>query len=287
MNGIPKIVHYMWFGPRPMPPEYRGFIEGWRRLMPDWRIMGWTDDHIDWSVRYLRQAYATRGWTRLADYMRVHALHRHGGFYLDTDIELLRPLEPLRGERVVLGFQTVERTPSWVNNAVIGAEPGHPFLARWLRAFETTMPGWRRMGDAHGPGLVTRLLEAEGLDGERADAPRRVGDVTLLPPESFYPYSWTETFSADRVTPATLAVHHWGGAEAGHPPLTFRKKIRAVTALVAPGLAAAVMRRRVAAERAEDPRCESLAPDLRPFEDQARRRGPSRGVRHRGRYFAP
>jgi hypothetical protein len=174
-----------------------------------------------------------------------------------------------------------------VNNAVIGAEPGHPFIARWLRAFQATMPGWRRMGDAHGPGLVTRLLEAEGLDGERADAPRRVGDVTLLPPESFYPYSWTETFSADRVTPATLAVHHWGGAEAGHPPLTFRKKIRAVTALVAPGLAAAVMRRRVAAERAEDPRCESLAPDLRPFEDQARRRGPSRGVRHRGRYFAP
>ncbi len=111
------------------------------------------------------------------------------------------------------------------------------------------MPGWRRMGDAHGPGLVTRLLEAEGLDGDRADAPRRVGDVTLLPPEAFYPYSWTEAFSLHRVTPATFAVHHWGGAEAGHRPLTPGQKIRAAAAVAAPGLAAAVMRRRVAAER--------------------------------------
>ncbi len=165
--------------------------------------------------------------------MRVHALHRHGGFYLDTDVELLRPLDPLRGERAVLGFQSVERTPSWVNNAVIGAEPGHPFLARWLRAFEATMPGWRRMGDAHGPGLVTRLLEAEGLDGDRADAPRRVGDVTLLPPEAFYPHHWTEAFSADRVTPATFAVHHWGGAEAGHRPLTSSDCVARVSGAVA------------------------------------------------------
>jgi hypothetical protein len=249
MAHIPPILHYVWFGPRSVPREHQRFIEGWRRLMPDWRIMGWTDGDIDWSVRYLRQAYATRGWTRLADYMRVYALYRHGGFYLDTDIELLSPLDPLCDERVVLGFQTVERTPSWVNNAVIGAEPGHPFLARWLRAFEETMPGWRRMGDAHGPGLVTRLLEAEGLDGERATEPRRVGDVLLLPPEGFYPHHWTQTFSAEYVTPATFAVHHWGGAESGHRPLTFGQKIRAISAWAAPGLAAAAMRRRVGAER--------------------------------------
>jgi hypothetical protein len=58
-----------------------------------------------------------------------------------------------------------------VNNAGISAAPGHPFLGRWLHAFEDRMPGWRRMGDAHGPGLVTRLLEADGLDAAPADAP--------------------------------------------------------------------------------------------------------------------
>ncbi|MFM2149685.1 MAG: hypothetical protein RLZZ187_1991, partial [Pseudomonadota bacterium] len=70
-----------------MPPAYRGYIEGWRRLLPDWDVIGWTDRNLDWSARYINEAFATRGWTRLADYMRVHALHRFGGFYLDTDVE--------------------------------------------------------------------------------------------------------------------------------------------------------------------------------------------------------
>jgi hypothetical protein len=249
MPNIPKIIHYVWFGPAQIPAEYRAFIAGWQRMMPDWQIMAWTDKNIDWSSRYLKQAYATRGWTRVADYMRVHALHRFGGFYLDTDIELVRSLDPLRSKHVVLGFQSVERIPSWVNNAVIGAEPGHPFLARWLRAFSDTMYGWRRMGDGHGPGLVTRLLEAEGLDGHRADAPRQVGQVTLLPRDRFYPHGWTEPFSPDRLTSKTFAIHHWSGTDAAFRPLTAIEKMRALSALAAPGMAASMMRQRVEAER--------------------------------------
>lgn len=254
MNTIPPIIHYAWFGPAPIPPAYQAFIDGWRRLLPGWRLMGWNERDIDWSSRYLNEAHATRGWTRLADYMRVMALHRHGGFYLDTDVELIRPLESLRTEQVVLGFQAEEPGPSWVNNAVIGATPGHPFLARWLRAFEERMPGWRRMGDAHGPGLVTRLLEEDGLADGGAAVPRRVGAVTVLPPDRFYPYPWTTQFTPDCVTPETFAVHHWGGgAAAGHRPLTPTETVRALGALAAPRLAAAVMHRRLDAERRRDP----------------------------------
>jgi hypothetical protein len=249
MSSIPKILHYVWFGPTPMPPAYRGYIEGWRQLLPDWDVIGWTDRNLDWSARYINEAFATRGWTRLADYMRVHALHRFGGFYLDTDVELIRPLDPLCGEEVVLGFQSRLRTPSWVNNAVIGARPGHPFLARWLGAFEARMPGWRRMGDAHGPGLVTRLLEEDGLDDAPALAPRCVGAVTLLPPDRFYPYEWTERFTPGCVGPETFALHHWGGAEAGHRPLTAGETLRALGAMAAPRLAASVMQMRFWAER--------------------------------------
>jgi hypothetical protein len=249
MSNIPGILHYAWFGPRPLPDAYRAYIAGWRRLSSGWAVMAWTERDLDWSSRYVNEAYATRGWTRLADYMRVHALHRFGGFYLDTDVELIRRLDPLRDAQVVLGFQSRERTPSWVNNAVIGATPQHPFIARWLRAFDDRMPGWRRMGDAHGPGLVTRLLEAEGLGVAPADAPRQIGDVTLLPPDRFYPYPWTAPYTPDCVTPDTFAVHHWGGGEGGHRPLTPVETVRALSAMTAPRLAAAVMHRRLEAER--------------------------------------
>jgi hypothetical protein len=221
-------------------------IEGWQRVLPDWKVVAWTNEDLDWSSRYVNQAYATRGWTRLADYMRVYALYHHGGFYLDTDVELLKSLDPLRGHDVVLGFQSTARIPSWVNNAVIGARPRHPFVARWLRAFQERMPGWRRMGDAHGPGLLTRLLEEEGLDGERADATRLVGEVTLLPPEYFYPYSWTERFSPECVTPHTLAVHHWSGTDARFRPLSLLESLRALAACAAPRLTATLLRHRLA-----------------------------------------
>lgn len=249
MRQIPRLLHYVWFGPKPLPAIYRAYIEGWRRLLPGWDVMAWREPDLDWSSRYINEAYATRGWTRLADYMRVHALHRFGGFYLDTDMELLRPLEPLRDAEVVLGFQNRLRTPSWVNNAVIGATPGHPFLARWLSAFGTRMPGWRRMGDAHGPGLVTRLLEEDGLDNAPALAPRKVGAVTLLPPDRFYPFPWTERFTPGCVGPETFGVHHWGGTAAGYRPLTPGETLRALGAMAAPRLAASVMRLRFQAER--------------------------------------
>jgi hypothetical protein len=247
--GIPRILHYVWVGPAPMPERDRTFIEGWRRMMPDWQLMAWTDAQVDWSVRYLQQAYATRGWNRVANYLRVQALHTHGGFYLDTDMELLRPLDPLRGHAAILGFQEREPGASWVNNAVIGAVPQHPFVARALHVYRTEMPGWRRMGDAHGPGLVTRLLVEQGL-AQYTGQPQLIGDVTVVPVDRFYPYHWTERLTPDRITPDTFAVHHWEASWAAPHRLTPRIAMRALGAAAAPRIAAWVARRRIAAERA-------------------------------------
>jgi hypothetical protein len=210
--------------------------------------MAWTDDNIDWSIRYLQQAYATRGWNRISNYLRMQALYRHGGFYLDTDMELRKSLEPLRSERAVLGFQTAEAGPSCVNGALFGAEPGHPFVGRILRALQEELPGWRRMGDQHGPGLITRLLREAGLCRYEG-VPQQVAGVTLMPVDRFYPYHWTETFSPGCITPDTYGVHHWEHGWGGHRPLTTPETVRALAAAVVPGLAAAWMRRRIATER--------------------------------------
>jgi hypothetical protein len=65
--------------------------------------------------------------------------------------------------------------PSWrtlaVNNAVIGARPGAPFLRRVLAAALAADPGVRY---ALGPSLVTRAVQ------------RGTGDVAVLPPDVFY-----------------------------------------------------------------------------------------------------
>jgi hypothetical protein len=246
--SIPKILHYVWVGPQPLPESHARYIEGWRRVMPDWQIMAWTDADVDWSVRYLQQAYATRGWNRISNYLRARALHEHGGFYLDTDVELLRPLDPLVEEDAVLGFQRVEPCSSWVNGAVFGARRGHGFTTRLIEAYEREMPGWRRMGDSHGPGLITRLLRDAGLKTYTPE-PQRVAGVTLGPVEWFYPRPLGDRYQPELIGPGSFAVHHWYGTVGTFRPLTKRQKLRVACAVVAPRVTAGIVRREVEAER--------------------------------------
>jgi mannosyltransferase OCH1-like enzyme len=183
-------------------------IDGWRRLNPDYQIILWNEDNIDFSFEFVQTAYATRAWNRVANFVRVWALLKHGGIYLDTDIELRRPLDDLLFNRCFAGFQLAQRHVDWVNNAVIGAEPGHWFIERLHRCFVDDLKGWQNVGSGAGPGLLTRMLTAHGLSSY-LEQPQQLQDVTLYPRRWFYPYSWMEGFSEDCVTSDTYAIHHW------------------------------------------------------------------------------
>src|SRR5882672_9752091 len=88
---IPKKIHYVWVGPKPIPGGARRFIAGWRALNPDYEIIRWDESNIDFSSPFVRSAYAVGAWNRVANYARADVLLKHGGVYLDTDIELRRP----------------------------------------------------------------------------------------------------------------------------------------------------------------------------------------------------
>lgn len=205
---IPKTLHYVWVGPKAVPDKVRRLVDGWHRLNPDYRIVLWNEDNIDFSFKFLRAAYGMRAWNRVSDFVRMWALKQEGGIYLDTDIELRRPLDDLLDNQCFLGFQLRERHPDWINGAVLGAAPGHWFVERLHRHFVDNMHGWEEVGSFYGPGLITKVLIEEGLAGY-SDEPQQVRDVTLYPTRWFYPYAWTESFSEDRVTPDTYAIHHW------------------------------------------------------------------------------
>lgn len=38
MQNIPKIIHYCWFGGKPLPDEYKKYIDSWKKYCPDWEI---------------------------------------------------------------------------------------------------------------------------------------------------------------------------------------------------------------------------------------------------------
>src|ERR1700693_4390406 len=205
---IPRIIHYVWVGPRALSDEAKRRIDGWRMIMPDYQIMEWNNNNINFNVNSLQAAFAVGAWNRVANYQRLCALIEHGGIYLDTDIEVRKRFDPLLHNLCFLGFQRDDALHDIVNNAVIGAEKDHWLTRTVQHCLNEQFHGAVEVGSASGPGLVSRILLDNGLGGY-VDEPVKVRDITIYPKRYFYPYRWDESFSESCVTPDTFCIHLW------------------------------------------------------------------------------
>lgn len=115
------------------------------------------------------------------------------------------------------GFRAIERFyPMAANNAVLGAEPGHPLVRRLLEAMIELPPDRRGVQFA----LGTHLLQ-------RVTAAAREPDLEVLPPPAFYPLGpeISEHWFRERrrmpalrdvVVPETLVVHWYASVRTRH-----------------------------------------------------------------------
>ena len=104
---IPKIIHYCWFGKGEMPELVQNCIASWHTHMPDWEYRLWTEDNFDIlsAPAYVQEAYAAKKYAFVSDYVRLWALEREGGLYLDTDVEVLRSFKPLMNDTAFIGLE--------------------------------------------------------------------------------------------------------------------------------------------------------------------------------------
>ena len=126
---IPKIIHYIWFGGKPFPDKVQKCINSWKKFLPEYKLMLWNEDTFDVnSVEFTKQAYANKKWAFVSDYVRVYALHKYGGWYLDTDVEILKPVDSFENHRVVLGTDS-----NGALTALMASEQGHSY---WKEALD-------------------------------------------------------------------------------------------------------------------------------------------------------
>lgn len=103
--SIPKVIHYCWFGRGKMPKLAEKCIESWKKYCPDYEIVCLTEDNFDINQnRYAREAYEAGKWAFVSDYARLKVLYDEGGIYLDTDVELIKPLDDLIADTGYMGF---------------------------------------------------------------------------------------------------------------------------------------------------------------------------------------
>lgn len=110
---IPKKIHYCWFGGNPLPPLAVKCIESWKKYCPDYEIKEWNESNFDLNCNeYVREAYEAKKWAFITDVVRLYAMVTEGGIYMDTDVEVLRPLDDLLVYEAVSGFETKTRIPT-------------------------------------------------------------------------------------------------------------------------------------------------------------------------------
>lgn len=198
---IPRTLHYCWFGNKPLPPLSVRCIESWNEHMSDYQIVRWDESNTDMRSKYAQVCARTRKWAFLSDYVRFDVLHRHGGIYMDVDVEVLKPMDALLGKRLFLGWESRD----WINASVVGGEAGNPHLRALADLVESEALASRKFVAV--PQRITSYLTRL-----QKEAPE---EVALYSPASFYPFHpWDETRPVGQlmvrdITADTFAIHHW------------------------------------------------------------------------------
>lgn len=123
---IPKIIHYCWFGGKPLPKLAKECIKSWKKYCPDFEIKEWNEKNSPLNLfPFVEDAVKAKKWAFVSDVIRLYALASEGGIYMDTDVELLKPLTPFLAHHAFTGY---ERDSNKLQTAIFGAE----MQAQWI-----------------------------------------------------------------------------------------------------------------------------------------------------------
>ncbi len=140
---IPNIIHYCWFSDDEMPPIVKKCIDSWHRYMPDYEYRLWDMDSIrEIDVPFLREALECRKWAFAADYVRLWAVEKYGGIYIDSDVEVFKSLDEFRNCSAFIGREEepniLENRPmAFLTSHLFGAEAHHPFIKDCMAYYES------------------------------------------------------------------------------------------------------------------------------------------------------
>ena len=209
---IPKIIHYCWFGGKEKPEEVLRMIASWKKHCPDYEIKEWNESNFDIHLnRYTEEAYQQKKWAFVSDVARLWALVHEGGIYMDTDVEVVRPLDNLLTNSGFLGFEGTQ----WIATSIMGVEPQHPLMKQFLSSYEkrSFIQPDGSLQQTTNVEVWTQLLSRQYgllLNGEI----QQIAGFTIYPTDYFTPYDYIN--GKLKQTANTYSIHWFGQSWVGH-----------------------------------------------------------------------
>lgn len=218
---IEKVIHYIWFGDSSLSELSEKCIASWKKYCPDYKIVKWDEKSFDFdSYPYAKEAYENKGYAFASDLVRLYVLYHYGGVYMDTDIELLKPLDPFLSHAGFTGFET-EKT---VHTGLIAAEKGNSLIGAMLKTYEGRhflkkdgKPDFTPITCA-----VTNVAAQNGLKLD--DTYQEISGFAFYPKEWFCPKDYRT--AELNVTENTVCIHHYNGAWGNRKLKKFKRFIK-------------------------------------------------------------
>lgn len=201
-----KYIHYCWFGGKPLPKLAKKCIKSWKKYLPEYNIIEWNESNVNLNeCSFIKQAYESRKWAFVADYVRTKALNDMGGIYFDTDMEVIKNIDFLFESDTFLG---VEDSGKIAVGVWYEKEP-KSYLSTKLLKFYRSCEGFDPQ-NAYAysiPKIITDLMANDNFVIGSKKIQKLSHNIVIYPREYFYPYSYDRQ---DNVfTNNTCMIHYY------------------------------------------------------------------------------
>lgn len=208
---IPKIIHYCWFGRKPLPELALKCITSWKKFFPDYEINEWNEDNFDVNqIPYTVEAYKRQKYAFVSDYARFKIMYEHGGIYFDTDVEVVKSLDEIIAKGPFFGMEASEGNLfcapglGFACNAGLGLckemidqyEQEKFILSSGLLNLETVVTRFSNILQKHGFKYNNDITEFE--------------NIFFYPPEFFCPINYHT--GEKNITQSTYTIHHYAAS---------------------------------------------------------------------------
>lgn len=201
---IPKVIHYIWLGGKPLPKIAEKCIKSWQKFCPDYKIKRWDETNLNIDkYQFVKDAIQAKKYAFASDVFRTEILYNEGGIYLDIDVEIIKPLDDcLKDKACVMGFET----SGLLNPGLILASEKHnEDLKNILEIYKNKEFNVDNLAKSTVCYVYTEYFKQFGLLEENKT--QTIGKTTFYASEYFSPKSLTD--GKLRKTKNTLTIHHY------------------------------------------------------------------------------
>lgn len=208
---ISKIIHYCWFGKKPLPSLALKCLDSWRKYMPDYEIREWNESNFDiGQIPYTAEAYKCQKYAFVSDFARFKIMYNYGGVYFDTDVEVIKPLDYIVNKGSFWGLEKSRNGLSCNPGLGFACPPG-------LNLCKEMIDYYKKEAFVYPNGkynlttvveIFSKILTSKGFS--LSSFPEELNGIHIYPPEYFSPINYNT--GEINITQNTYTIHHYAAS---------------------------------------------------------------------------